>query len=116
MIYLKEQKMCRKLVSFGFQIEHLYEVPGVSSPDIAVKRHGCIVKIGGRLAELKQLSSSNKIYNEGKNAKYNKKADLIIFEFTKQSSGIFREIGRLTGIGIHGYYYYTDSKTYYAFW
>ena len=38
-IFLKEQLMCLKLASFGFQIEHLYEYPGISSPDIALHRH-----------------------------------------------------------------------------
>ena len=114
-IFFKERRMCIKLSSFGFQIEHLYELPGVSSPDIALRRHGCYVRIHGKTAELKQLSSSNKIYREGINARYKKGADLLIIEFTKHTMGILREIGRLTGKGVHGYYYFLNEDTYYAF-
>lgn len=114
-IFMKERRMCIKMATFGFQIEHLYEIPGVSSPDISIIKHGAIVRIQGKTAELKQLSSSNNIYKEGINAKFVKGVDLLVIEFTHEASGILRELGRLSAKGVHGYYYYSDCNTYYSF-
>ena len=115
LVFLKERQMCIKLATFGFQVEHLYEIPGLSSPDIGIRRHGSYAKIRGKTAELKQLSSSNRVYKEGINARYRKKADLLIIEFTKQAPKIAREIGRLSDKGIHGYYFFSDDKCYTSF-
>ena len=114
-IFVKEQKMCRKLVSFGFQLEHLSEIPGVSSPDIALKKHGYLVRINGKTADLKQLSSANNISRQAKEAIHKKKVNLVIFEFITQTYEIENEIRKLSKKGIHGYYYYSDSTIYSSF-
>lgn len=114
-IFRKEQEMGMKYASFGFQIEHLYETPGVSSPDVAIHRHGISVRINGVMADLKRLSSSNNIYKEGKDARYKKGADLILFEFTWHFSGALRSLELLSKKGIHGYYYYSNEFKCYSF-
>ena len=114
-IFLKEQTMCHRYASYGFQLEHLYEEPGTSSPDVEVKRHGSLVMVEGKLGDLKRLSSTNNIYKEGKEAIFKKGADIVMFEFTNRFPGIKRELQRLADKHIHGYYYYTDEDKYYSF-
>ena len=104
-----------KYASFGFQIEHLNETPGISSPDVAIHRHGLPIRVNGVMADLKRLSSSNNIYQEGKDARYKKGADLILFEFTWHFSGVLRSLKILGLKGIHGYYYYSNEYRYYSF-
>lgn len=105
-VFLKEQCMGIRLASFGFHMEHLYEQTGISSPDVI---------INGYKADLKQLSSANNIYAEGKDAFEKKKASLLIYEFTEHFSGIKRALEKLSEKGIHGLYYYSDEKEYYLF-
>lgn len=114
-VFEKEQGMCKKLVSFGFQVEHLAEISGVSSPDINIKKHGPLIRINGKTADLKQLGSANNIGRQAKEAISKKGADLIVFEFTSHSPAIQKEINKLTAKGIHGYYYFSDKNTYKAF-
>ena len=54
----KERHMCLRYASYGFQIEHLAEFPGKSTPDVNVVRHPAvqgIVVVNGKRAELKSL-------------------------------------------------------------
>ena len=114
-IFNKEQRMAVKYASFGFQIEHLNENPGISSPDIRLRRIIRSINVNGITADFKCLSSSNKIYIEGKEVKFKKKADLVLFEFTSHFQGITRKIEKLVNKGIHGYYYYTDENECFQF-
>ena len=114
-IFRKEQKMGMKFASFGFQIEHLNEIAGISSPDVKLRRIGPDIIVNGKAAEFKRLSSSNKIYLEGKDAKYKKRASLVMFEFTKHAKGITEKIILLSQKGIHGHYYYSDEQRYHSF-
>ena len=43
----KEQEMAIKYASFGFQIEHLNEMPGRSSPDAAIRRNAIGIIVNG---------------------------------------------------------------------
>ena len=104
-----------KYASFGFQIEHLNEFPGISSPDVALVRHGYTVRVNGRLADLKRLSSANNIFKEGKDAIYKKGADIVMYEFTGHFRGLTRALEKLKIKNIHGYYYFSDGHTYYSF-
>jgi hypothetical protein len=114
-IFKKEQEMGVKYASFGFQIEHLYEISGISSPDIGIRRHGPHLMVNRRTADFKRLSSSNNIYNEGKDARFKKGAELVMYEFTGHFSGISRELERLSDRRIHGYYYFSGENQYYIF-
>ena len=114
-IFRKEQEMGMKYASFGFQIEHLNEIAGISSPDVSLRRIGPNIIVNGKTAEFKRLSSSNKIYLEGKDAKYKKKASIVMFEFTKHAKGITEKIILLSQKGIHGHYFYSDEQWYHSF-
>ena len=114
-IFIKEQGMCKKLVSFGFQVEHLSEMPGISSPDIAIRKHGPLVRINGKTADLKQLGSANNISRQAKTAIHKKRADIVVFEFTNHAPAIYIEVEKLGKKGIHGYYYFSEGMTYNSF-
>ncbi len=114
-IFRKEQEMGMKFASFGFQIEHLNEIAGISSPDVNLRRIGPNIIVNGKAAEFKRLSSDSNIYAEGKDAFFNKKAKLVMYEFTGKFSGIPRAIEKLSSKGIHGFYYYTNTNTFYSF-
>lgn len=114
-VFKKEQEMGMKYASFGFQIEHLNEISGISSPDVALYRHGISFKVNGLTADFKRMSSSNNIYNEGKDAKFKKKADLVMFEFKTHFEGIDRALKKLSQKGIHGYYYFFQEFEYHSF-
>lgn len=113
--FLKEQEMAIQYASFGFQIEHLNEIPGFSSPDARIKRLGISLIVNGRTADFKRLSSGNNIYKEGKDVRFKKKADLVLFEFTSHFDGIKRALEKLSDKRIQGYFFYSAEKKYYAF-
>ena len=113
--FVKEQLMGMKYASFGFQIEHLNEMPGESAPDAAIRRHGLSFRVNGLTADFKKLSSDNNIYKEGKDARYKKRADLVMYEFSGHFSGTKRALEKLSRHGIHGYYYYSNENTCYSF-
>ena len=114
--FRKEQRMGVKYASFGFQIEHLNELPGVSSPDAFVRRHGTTaIVVNGQLADFKSTKSANNIVNYAEHAIKDQGAQIVMFEFTERATGIVDKIKSLTAKGIHGYYYYSDDKEYHSF-
>jgi len=114
--FLKEQRMGMKYASFGFQIEHINELPGVSSPDAYIRRHGNgAIVVNGQLADFKSTKSANNIVKYAKYAIRNQGAELVMFEFTDHPKGITDRIKSLTHKEIHGYYYYSDQNEFEAF-
>ena len=115
-IFMKEQRMGMKLASFGFQIEHLNEVTGVSSPDVRVRRHGsvCII-VHGVFADFKSTKSANNIVDYAKHAVRDQRADFIFIEFESHDRKIPARIKEMIMNNIHGYYYYRHEKEYYSF-
>ena len=114
--FLKEQRMGLKYASFGFQIEHKYEIPGVSSPDAVIIRHGNdTLIVDGQLADFKSTKSANNIVNYAEYAIKKQGAQLVMFEFTAHAKGIADKMKTLTSKGIHGYFYYVDENKYGAF-
>lgn len=99
--YEKEKHMCLTFAKAGDAVRHLREVPRVPSPDVT---------INGTPADLKSLSSHNNIVKEAKKAVYHQGADLVLFEFSKQSDKIAKEISNLSRMGIHGKYYYKGNE------
>lgn len=95
----KEQSMCRILAKSGYRIEHLAEIPGISSPDIT---------INGKKADLKYTKSANNIIKYAKHAIQNQGADLVVFQFKEVNQKILGGIKRLRDIGIHGIYIQND--------
>ena len=113
--FKKEQGMAMKYASFGFQIEHLNEIPGRSTPDASIRRNATGIIVNGKTADFKRLSSDNNIYKEGKDARFKKGADLVMFEFTERFAGLRRALEKLSRYNIRGYYYFTNGNSYYAF-
>ena len=114
--FRKEQRMGVKYASFGFQIEHLNELPGVSSPDAFVRRHGATaIVVNGHVADFKSTKSSNNIVNYAKHAVRDQGADFVFIEFESHDRKIPARIKELIGNNIHGYFYYIDESTYSSF-
>ena len=116
--FQKERRMCLRYASFGFQIEHLSEYPGLSSPDVNIIRHpqkGGVVLVNGQRADLKSLSSANNIVRHAKYAIFKQKAELVLFEFPTRSSAIENTLKNLSNKKIHGYYYFSDEEGYNSF-
>lgn len=113
--YEKEKAMCQDFADFGFKVEHLGEVPGVSSSDVMIKgygKHGTLVRINGDPADLKALSSANNIRRHAKHATESQGAVKVLFKFTsrKDEASIVHELDKLSQKGIHGYYYFAGDK------
>ena len=112
----KDRKTFYSYASFGFQIEHLNELPGVSSPDAFVRRHGTTaIEVNGQLADFKSTKSSNNIVNYAKHAVRDQGADFVFIEFESHDRKIPARIKELIGNNIHGYFYYIDESTYLSF-
>ena len=116
MKFEKEQRIVKNFAYFGFQIEHLAEYSGVSSPDVRIagNSHG-IARVNGKYADLKSTGSSNNIENYAKKAINEQGAELVLFEFTAKNAKIESEITKLSRKGIHGFYYYTGIRRCYEF-
>lgn len=111
----KEQRMCRNYADFGFKIQHLYEVYGVSSADVRVLSYGhreSLVTINGEKADLKSTASANNVEHYAKHAIRDQGAEKVLFEFTsrEKEQQILGKIRKLNREGFHGYYYFTGDE------
>lgn len=117
--YNKEHGMCDDLAQMGFQIEHLSEVSGISSPDIKIVKapENCKIKINGEPADLKELSSTNNILRHAKNAIEKQGAKKVVFKFPEDiNKGKLKgEISKLKDRNIQGVYYFAGHKEYIIF-
>jgi hypothetical protein len=100
--FKKEFNMAQVYAQNGFKIEILEEVPRVPSPDVT---------INGIKADLKQLSGHNNIEREAKSAVRKQGAEMVLFEFGKNTKKIQEELDKLKREGIKVYYYFTNNKT-----
>ena len=114
--FLKEQRMAMRFASFGFQIEHLNEMPGISSPDAYVRKHGGeSLTVKGHLADFKSTKSANNIVEYAKHAVRDQGADFLLIEFLSHDVRIPSAIRSMISNKIHGYYYYWDDNKYRSF-
>ena len=93
--------MCIVLADAGFKVEHLAEIPRISSPDI---------RINGIPADLKRLSSPNNIRRHAKEAIEKQGAKLVVFQFDDWNDKFAQAIEELKRKGIHGYYFITGRE------
>lgn len=100
--FSKEVDMCRVLAEKGYRVELLREVSRVSSPDIV---------INGMTADLKRTGSHNNIVKYAKKATREQGAELIVFQFDKETSDIHKQLELLKGEGIKGYYFFTGKES-----
>ena len=117
--FQKEQGMCKDLAHMGFQIEHLSEISGISSPDIKIVRSPVksIVKINGEYADLKALNSTNNIVRHAKDAIEKQGAAKVVFKFPASidKGKLYNAINKLTTKGRHGIYYFEGETKYETF-
>jgi hypothetical protein len=103
----KEYAMSMVFARNGYKVEMLKERSGFSSSDIT---------INGAKADLKRVSSHNNIVKDAKKAVRKQGAEMVLFEFEKETKEIYSEIKKLSGKNIHGRYYFTgEENKIYAF-
>lgn len=105
--YNKESDMCKDLADYGHEVFQL--------DDRKLSDGSYDILLDGRKADLKRMKGTNNVYREGKSAIQKQGADLVVFKFDKYTAKMNREIEKLQGNGIHGYYYLKDggSLTYF---
>jgi hypothetical protein len=85
----------------GFRMELLEEIPRIPSPDVT---------INGLFADLKRVSSHNNIVKDVKKAVQKQGAEIVLFEFEKETKEIYIELLRLKKEEIPVYYYFSNNK------
>lgn len=90
----------------GYKIEHLSEIPRISSPD---------VKINGKYADLKRTKSHNNIVRHAKKATTEQGAELVLFQFEERTADLHNELNKLTKEGVKGMYFITGENIVYTF-
>lgn len=98
----KEYRMCEVLAKQGHKIELVEEPSTKARYDI---------KLDGRPAELKKLSSHNNIVNEAKDAIRKKGAEVVVFEFEHNTEEIQKQLLILKRLGINAKYYFNNSMS-----
>ncbi|MDY3352309.1 DUF935 family protein [Riemerella anatipestifer] len=102
--FKKEKEMARVYAQNGYQMELWKEISGISSPD------GSANSIA---VDLKSVSSHNNIVKYAKKAVREQGAEMVLFEFTKETDEIHWELLALKKIGIKAMYYFKDQKEVY---
>ena len=98
--FLKEQEMCVTLAKNGYAMEHLNDKWGETYD----------VHMDNIKADLKKTRSHNNIVNYAKDAVRYQGAEMVIFEFEKETEKIYSELARFKSYNIHGKYYFTHKK------
>lgn len=96
----KELRTARVFAHAGYRID--FTPKGAGTHDVF---------INGVPADIKRLSSHNNIVRHARHASNEQGAKMVLFEFTKHTPEIQREIDKLTRIGIHGKYFYRGENT-----
>ena len=97
--YEKERNMCLTLAQNGHKIRFLKLTEG--SFDIFIDDIS---------ADLKKTAGSGNIVKYAKKATREQGAQIVVFEFEKESASVYSELEVLKKIGIHGKYYFSDKK------
>jgi len=93
----KEQEMCKTLSRNGYAVEHLDDNNGETYD----------IHLNGIKADLKKTGSHNNIANYAKEAIREQGAEIVVFEFEKETEKIHAEIILLRKKNIHGKYFFT---------
>ena len=106
--FIKEEAMSMVYAQAGYKIKLLKEVPGISSPDAL---------IDGVLADLKKTASHNNILKYTKKATTEQGAEMILFEFEKETKEVYKELEGLKSKKIKAMYFFSgkESKIYKTF-
>ena len=103
-ILAKELRMARVFAKSGYKI--VFTENGANNHDVF---------IDGVAADLKRLESHNHIVRHAKHATRNQGAELVLFEFTKETKEIYTELEKLTRRDIHGKYFFSGNHAVYDF-
>ena len=98
--YEKEYNMCLTLAQNGHKIVFLKLTEG--SFDIFIDDIS---------ADLKKTAGSGNIVKYAKKATREQGAQIVVFEFEKESASVYSELEVLKKIGIHGKYYFSDKRS-----
>ena len=106
--FIKEEAMSMVYAQAGYKIKLLKEVPGISSPDVL---------IDGVLADLKKTAGHNNILKYAKKATTEQGAEMILFEFEKETKEVYKELEELKSKKIKAMYFFSgkESKIYKTF-
>ncbi|MDD7557181.1 MAG: hypothetical protein PUJ69_00725 [Porphyromonas somerae] len=97
----KETRMATTFTKAGYKVEMLKEVTRVPSPDVL---------INGVKAELKSVESYKKIVKHAKKAIDKQKAEIVLFEFEKETTEVYKELLKLKRENINAMYYFKDKN------
>ena len=100
----KETRMATTFAKAGYKVEMLKEVTRVPSPDVL---------INGVRAELKSVESYKKIVKHAKKAIDKQKAEMLLFEFEKETTEIYKELLKLKRENIKAMYYFKGKNDIY---
>ncbi|MDR1119752.1 MAG: hypothetical protein LBM08_02410 [Dysgonamonadaceae bacterium] len=98
--YEKEYSMCRTLAQNGYKVEYLKEIEGKYD-----------IRLNGIPADLKKTKSHNHIVDYAKKAIRKQGADIVVFEFEKETKRIQEELDKLKRDRIKVYYYFIVDKS-----
>lgn len=99
--YDKEREMCLTYARAGYRIEHLGEIPGVSSPDVT---------INGIPADLKRTKGGGNIVKYAKKAIAKQGAKMVLFQFDEWNEIIRKELITLKRENIEVKYFITGDS------
>jgi hypothetical protein len=99
--FKKEQSQLMTMAKGGFRAKHIDD-SGL------IKFDGYVNDIS---AELKKLSGDGNIINEAKDAVKAKQANLVVFEFEKETKAIYKELLELKKMKINGYYWFKGGES-----
>lgn len=105
--YDKEHNIAKKVADEGNHVEHLDDK---HLPDGSYDS-----RINGVKADFKETKGSGNVVRYGKEAINDQKAEMVVFNFTKFDTKTATEIGKLTRMGIHGWYYKPGIATHFEF-
>jgi len=97
--YNKEYNMCLVLAKNGNRVEYLKMTEGSFD-----------VYLNGVSADLKKTASHNNMLDYAKKATREQGAEIVIFEFEKETEMIHEEIIQLQKKSIRGKYYFSHNK------
>ena len=105
--YQKEQRIAEKLADSGHTVVHL------DDSNVADGSYDALVD--GVKTDFKETSSANNIGKYAKHAIEDQKAQRVVYNFTKVTDATHSEINKLSGKGIHGYYFVPGKSEPYEF-
>lgn len=97
--FARELRTARVFAHAGYRID--FTPKGAGTHDVFCN---------GIPADIKRLSSHNNIVRHARHATTRQGAKIVLFEFTKHTPEIQREIEKLARIGIHGKYFYRGEN------